>query len=93
MSTTSSIELTFLGGASDIGASATYVRVGKTRLLVDCGVRFDPARPLPNLELVSQLGVDAVLVTHAHTDHTGALPRGEVRPVGPRDGGRRRAGR
>ena len=40
MSSSASIELSFLGGATTIGASCTLVRVGGTSLVVDCGVRY-----------------------------------------------------
>ena len=74
MARNSSIKLTFLGGAGSIGASCTLVEVAETRLLIDCGVRFDPRNPLPDLSQLTGKPLDAVLVTHAHTDHTGALP-------------------
>lgn len=68
------IRLSFLGGASAIGASSTLIQVAGKSLLVDCGVRFQRDHPLPNLDQLSGVKVDAILVTHAHSDHTGALP-------------------
>ncbi len=75
------MKITFLGGADEVGASSTLIEMGGKRILVDAGIRPSPkARwglagdQLPDL---SQLDVwdrlDAILVTHAHTDHTGAL--------------------
>lgn len=75
------MKLTFLGGADEVGASGLLVEMGGRRLLVDCGIRPSPkARwglagdQLPDLSLIERSGgLDAILVTHAHTDHTGAL--------------------
>ncbi len=69
------MRITFLGGASEIGASSALVEIGGLRVLVDAGVRQGEAErgPLPGMEPL-EAGVDAILVTHAHLDHSGALP-------------------
>jgi uncharacterized protein len=76
------MKITFLGGADEVGASGILVETAGRRVLVDCGIRPSPkthdglgADQLPDLsQLESGSGrLDAVLVTHAHTDHTGAL--------------------
>lgn len=71
------MRISFLGGTDEIGASCLLVEIGGKRIVVDCGVRQGArARdPLPDLALTQEAGgVDAVVVTHAHFDHTGALP-------------------
>lgn len=76
------MKLTFLGGADEVGASSTLIEVAGKRLLVDVGIRISPKTvqgisgdQLPDLQQVSAAGgPDYILVTHAHTDHTGALP-------------------
>ena len=73
----SGIRLHFLGGADSIGASATLVEIGEARLLVDCGIRLGASGgdALPDLDRVRQAGpCDAIVLTHAHLDHSGALP-------------------
>lgn len=75
------MKFTFLGGADEVGASGTLIEIGGRRILVDCGIRPSPkARyglagdQLPDLSLIDGFGsIDLVLVTHAHTDHTGGL--------------------
>ena len=69
------MRLTFLGGADEIGASATLVEIGGARLLVDAGLRQRP-RAGERIPALAGLGAkpDAVLLTHAHLDHSGALP-------------------
>lgn len=71
------MRISFLGGTDEIGASCLLVEMAGKRLVVDCGVRQGArARdPLPDLALTQAAGgVDGIIVTHAHFDHTGALP-------------------
>lgn len=75
------MQLTFLGGADEVGASSTLVQMGGKTLLIDAGIRISPKTSrgiqtdqLPDLSLITEAGgPDYILVTHAHTDHTGAL--------------------
>jgi uncharacterized protein len=68
--------MTFLGGADGIGASSTLVEIAGHRVLVDCGIRQSGGGdPLPFLSRIDEVGgIDAILLTHAHIDHSGALP-------------------
>src|SRR5713101_5063554 len=71
------MELTFLGGASEVGASCTLLHVAGHRLLIDGGMRpaAKAGQPrLPNLAVLEGTPPEALLITHAHIDHTGALP-------------------
>lgn len=78
----------FLGGANEVGASCTVIEFERCRILVDAGIRMGPGQnsPLPDFEVLKEEGMpDAVLLTHAHTDHTGALPALEsLLPAGVR---------
>ena len=71
------MNLHFFGGANEVGASSTLIEIEGVRLLVDAGIRMGPGQdsPLPDFPDFDKVGMpDAVLLTHAHTDHTGALP-------------------
>ena len=76
------MKITFLGGADEVGASCTLVEIAGKQLLIDAGIRISPRSSrgiqnsqLPDLQPITAVGgPDFVLVTHAHTDHTGALP-------------------
>jgi Cft2 family RNA processing exonuclease len=60
----------------EIGANCYVLELGGRRLVLDCGMhpKFDGADALPQLELLTEDSVDAVVITHAHQDHIGALP-------------------
>jgi Cft2 family RNA processing exonuclease len=70
------LRVTPLGGGTRIGGSCLLVAAGGTRLLIDAGLEpGDPARPPRDLDLAFDGPVpDAVVVTHAHTDHCGYVP-------------------
>ncbi|MEU3167001.1 MBL fold metallo-hydrolase [Streptosporangium sp. NPDC006930] len=64
-----------LGGATEIGGSCVLIEAGGTRLLVDAGLRpGDPAQPPRDIDQALSGPIDAVVVTHAHTDHCGYVP-------------------
>lgn len=71
------MKLTFFGGADEVGASSTLLKIDGYRILVDAGIRMGTGQdsPLPGFSEFHKTGIpDAVLLTHAHTDHTGGLP-------------------
>lgn len=75
------MQLTFLGGAGEVGASSTLIEIGDVRFLVDAGIRISGKADrsirvdqLPDLHQITEAGgIDFILVTHSHTDHTGCL--------------------
>ena len=71
------MELTFLGATGTVTGSKYLLASGSTRLLVDCGLfqGFKQLR-LRNWAVppVSPSELDAVILTHAHLDHSGYLP-------------------
>jgi len=71
------VEYLPLGGAGEVGASCGILRIGDRRVLIDAGMR--PAARAgqdrrPALDRLDAEPPEAILVTHAHIDHTGALP-------------------
>src|SRR2546426_5879312 len=70
--------LTFLGAAGTVTGSKHLLDFGDRRVLVDCGLfqglkelRYRNWAPLP----IDPARIDAVVLTHAHLDHCGYLPR------------------
>lgn len=68
------MKVLFLGAAHEVTGSSTLISVGDKHVLVDCGM--EQGQDLfENQELpISPSLVDAVLVTHAHIDHSGLVP-------------------
>ena len=71
------ITLRFLGATGTVTGSKTLIEADGRRVLIDCGLfqgfkqlRLRNWAPLP----VSPAQIDAVVLTHAHLDHTGYLP-------------------
>lgn len=65
-----------LGGADEIGANCYYLNIAETGIILDCGMhpKKSGLDSLPDFNLIKDLPVDYVLVSHAHQDHIGSLP-------------------
>lgn len=66
------MEISFLGSLGEVGRSCVFLESDETKVLLDCGIKLGERTDYPLLDLVE--GADAVILTHAHIDHTGALP-------------------
>jgi metallo-beta-lactamase family protein len=72
------LSLTSLGGAGTVTGSKHLLTCGDTRLMIDCGL-FQGLKNLRELNWqrlpINPGDIDAVVLTHAHLDHCGYLPR------------------
>ncbi|MCL4334580.1 MAG: beta-CASP ribonuclease aCPSF1 [Candidatus Thermoplasmatota archaeon] len=76
------IRISALGGHREVGRSSTLVSTNNSKILVDCGMLnstdYDqPWSEAPYLyapEVQPFSSIDAVVLTHAHLDHSGILP-------------------
>ena len=76
------VKITFLGGVGEIGKNMTAIEYGNEMIVIDCGLSF-PGTELPGIDLVVQdisyliankSKIKAIILTHGHEDHIGALP-------------------
>jgi ribonuclease J len=76
------LEIIPLGGTGEIGKNLNLVRCDGEALIIDCGISF-PGEDLPGVDLVIpdpeylltiRDELRAILLTHGHEDHVGALP-------------------
>lgn len=72
------LQLQFLGAARHVTGTKHLLRIGRTRVLLDCGMVQGPRRIAEeqnrNLPIAGR-DVDALVLSHAHIDHCGSLPR------------------
>ncbi|MEO0454319.1 MAG: MBL fold metallo-hydrolase [Verrucomicrobiota bacterium] len=61
---------------NEIGANCYYLEHQNTGVVLDAGMhpKLDGHSALPDLEVIDRKPVKAIFVSHAHHDHTGALP-------------------
>jgi len=78
-----SVRLIPLGGLGEIGLNMMLVEFGDDLIAVDCGLMFPDAEEMPGIDyiipdfsyaLAKREGFRAVVLTHGHEDHVGALP-------------------
>lgn len=73
------VRLTSLGGFREVGRSCLFLQTPNSKVILDCGVNVagvdeKTAFPFLNVPEFNLQTLDAVIVTHAHLDHTGFVP-------------------
>ena len=69
------MEVKVLGAANEVGRSGFLVNCNGTNILLDYGVLFGRRGTPPGYPLhVKPKDLDAVIITHAHLDHSGNVP-------------------
>jgi len=66
--------LRFLGGAREVGRSSLELSIGGRSLILDSGVHVGAKSPEERYPLPPSGEVEALIVTHAHLDHSGFSP-------------------
>jgi len=66
------MQLRFLGACQEVGRSAVAVKGARSQILMDYGVMINHDIGFP--VHVSPRDLDAVILTHAHLDHSGLIP-------------------
>ena len=68
------MKVTFIGATHEVTGSCSMLEVNGKHILVDCGME-QGADIFENIEIpVAPGDIDAIVVTHAHIDHSGKLP-------------------
>ncbi|WP_256394161.1 beta-CASP ribonuclease aCPSF1 [Natronoarchaeum rubrum] len=73
------VRITTLGCCREVGRAAFILSTPETRILIDCGDKPGAEGEVPYLQVPEALGagasnLDAVVLTHAHLDHSALLP-------------------
>ena len=86
---TTALELIPLGGLGEFGMNMMVVACGDTAILVDAGVMFPEPDLLgvdliiPDLRQLERYRIQALVLTHGHEDHIGAVPHVVSHFAGP----------
>ena len=76
------LKLSFLGGVGEVGKNIMAVEFGNEILVIDSGMAF-PNDDMPGIDVVlpdfnylitNRQKIKAIVITHGHEDHIGALP-------------------
>jgi len=79
LSQKSEVSLLTLGGFGQVGRSCMLLTTTESKILIDCGVNpgvKSPMESYPRLDWanITLDDLDAIVISHAHLDHTGFLP-------------------
>jgi KH/beta-lactamase-domain protein len=79
LSEAAEVSLLTLGGFSQVGRSCMLLTTHESKILIDCGINpgaRNPQEAYPRLDWtnITLDELDAVVISHAHLDHTGFLP-------------------
>jgi len=78
-SMTEPVSITFFGGGEKIGGTSILVSVNNHHILLDAGIHLHEETYFPDYSPMQHIGIkwgdiDALLISHAHLDHVGAVP-------------------
>jgi len=72
------VRISFLGGARQVGRSCLLLQTPESKILLDCGVDVAATNsskfPLLNAPEFDIKSIDAIIISHAHLDHSGLVP-------------------
>ncbi|MFH0973681.1 MAG: beta-CASP ribonuclease aCPSF1 [Candidatus Micrarchaeota archaeon] len=73
------IKITALGGFKEVGRSCMLLQTPKSNVIIDCGINADTSNPQKTYPYLTAMNlaleqIDAVILTHAHLDHSGFIP-------------------
>jgi len=72
------VRVTFLGGGRQVGRSCLLLQTPESKILLDCGIdvagQGKEKYPYLDVNEFDIKDIDAVIITHAHLDHTGLVP-------------------
>ncbi len=72
------IRIIGLGGWREVGRSAALVETPESKVLIDCGIKAGATNseliPIFNTKEFDYNELDAVIISHSHLDHVGAVP-------------------
>ncbi|MFA5106336.1 MAG: beta-CASP ribonuclease aCPSF1 [Candidatus Micrarchaeia archaeon] len=73
------VKITALGGYQEVGRSCTLLQTPNSKVLIDCGINPDTSDNTRTYPYLNAMGLepeqlDAVILTHAHLDHSGFIP-------------------
>ena len=66
------MDLTFYGGAGEVGRSCIHIEHQRKSILLDCGIKLGEKVEYPLID--EKKIIKSIIISHAHLDHSGYLP-------------------